>query len=277
MEIPPDVSDVIRRALAEDIGPGDITTSLIIPEESKSRAQVIAKDSFILAGLPFLEELFRIIDPSVSFRYFFHDGMQVKRGDIIAELSGKTRSILSAERVGLNILQRLSGIATLTNQYAERLKGFKAKVLDTRKTAPCLRFMEKYAVKTGGGTNHRFGLFDGILIKDNHIKAAGSVHEAMRRAKGAHHLTKIEIEVATLQDLKIALEAGADIIMLDNMSTDEMRKAVALANGQVPLEASGNVTLGRIEEIAGTGVDYISVGALTHSAPAADISLKIVY
>jgi nicotinate-nucleotide pyrophosphorylase (carboxylating) len=277
MEIPPDVSDVIRRALEEDIGHDDITTSLLIPEENESRAHVIAKDNFILAGLPFLKEVFRIIDPSVSLKYFFHDGAPLKRGDIIAELSGKTRSLLSAERVGLNILQRLSGIATLTSQYVEKVKGFKAKVLDTRKTSPCLRFMEKYAVKIGGGSNHRFGLFDGILIKDNHIKAVGSIGEAVKRAKGGHHLTKIEVETGNIHSVKEALEAGADIIMLDNMSVNEMKEAVAAANGKVLFEASGNVTLERIGEIAGTGVDFISVGALTHSAPAADISLKIVY
>ena len=277
MEIPPDVSDVIRRALAEDIGHGDVTTSLLIPEEKESKAHIIAKGTFIVAGLPFLKEVFRIIDPSVSLKYLFHDGNQVKGGDVIAELAGKTRSLLSAERVSLNILQRLSGIATLTRQYVEKVKGFKAKVIDTRKTSPCLRFMEKYAVKMGGGGNHRFGLFDGILIKDNHIQAVGGVGEAVKRAKGGHHLTKIEVEVGNIHDLKEALEARADIIMLDNMSINDMKEAVAAVNGKVPLEASGNVTLERIAEIAGTGVDYISVGALTHSAPAADISLKIIF
>ena len=277
MDIPHDVSDVIRLALAEDIGHGDITTSLLIPEEKESKAHVLAKGTFIVAGLPFLKEVFRIIDPSVSIQYFFHDGSQVKGGDVIAELAGKTHSLLSAERVSLNILQRLSGIATLTRQYVEKVKGFKAKVIDTRKTSPCLRFMEKYAVKMGGGGNHRFGLFDGILIKDNHIQAVGSVGEAIKRAKGGHHLAKIEVEIGNIHDLKEALEAGTDIIMLDNMSIDDMKEAVAVVNGKVPLEASGNVTLERIGEIAGTGVDYISVGALTHSAPAADISLKIVF
>jgi nicotinate-nucleotide pyrophosphorylase (carboxylating) len=276
MEVPPDVSDVIRRALAEDIGHGDVTTSLLIPEENESKAHIIAKDNFILAGLPFLKEVFRIIDPSVSIKYFFYDGNQVQRGDIIAEFAGKTRSLLLAERVGLNILQRLSGIATLTNQYVERVKGYQAKVIDTRKTSPCLRFMEKYAVKIGGGGNHRFGLFDGILIKDNHIQAVGSIGGAIQLAKGGHHFSKIEVETRNIHEVKEALEAGADIIMLDNMSVNEMKEAVAVANGKVMLEASGNVTLERIREIAETGVDYISVGALTHSAPAADISLKIV-
>jgi nicotinate-nucleotide pyrophosphorylase (carboxylating) len=277
MEVPPDVSDLIRRALAEDIGHGDLTSSLLIPEEKESKAHVIAKDNFIVAGLPFLNEVFRIIDPSVSLRYFFHDGNQVKKGDIIAELSGKTRSLLSGERVALNILQRLSGIATLTNQYVELVKGYKAKVLDTRKTSPCMRYMEKYAVRMGGGVNHRFGLFDGILIKDNHIKAVGSVGEAIKRAKNGHHLAKIEVETGNIHDLKDAVEAGADIVMLDNMSVNEMKDAVAAAKGKALLEASGNVTLDRIRDIAETGVDYISVGALTHSAPAADISLKIVF
>jgi len=276
MDVPPDVSDVIRRALAEDIGHGDITTALLIPEENESKAHVIAKDNFVLAGLPFLKEIFRIIDPSVSLTYFFHDGSQVKKGDIIAELSGKTRSLLAGERVALNILQRLSGIATLTSRYVEKIKDLKAKVIDTRKTSPCLRFMEKYAVRAGGGGNHRFGLFDGILIKDNHIKAVGSVGEAVKRAKDGHHLAKIEVESGNIHDLKDALEAGADIVLLDNMSVNEMKEAVAAAKGKALLEASGNVTLDRIRDIAETGVDYISVGALTHSAPAADISLKIV-
>jgi nicotinate-nucleotide pyrophosphorylase (carboxylating) len=276
MEVPPAVSDVIRRALAEDIGHGDITTSLLIPEETRSKARVIAKDTFIVAGLPFLKEVFRILDPSVSLNCFFHDGNQVAKGDSIAELSGKTRSLLEGERVALNILQRLSGIATLTSRYVESVKGYKAKVLDTRKTSPCLRYMEKYAVRTGGGVNHRFGLFDGILIKDNHIKAVGNVGEAIRRARDGHHLAKIEVEVGSVRALKEALDARADIIMLDNMSVDDMRDAVAAVAGRALLEASGNVTLERIQEIAATGVDYISVGALTHSAPSADISLKIV-
>jgi len=277
MDIPPDVSDLIRRALAEDIGHGDITATLLIPEEHQSKAHVIAKEDFIVCGLPFLREVFAILDPSLSLTVFSRDGNQVKKGDIIAELSGRTRSLLAGERVALNILQRLSGIATLTNRYVEKVKGYKAKVLDTRKTIPCLRFMEKYAVRTGGGVNHRFGLSDGILIKDNHIHAVGSISEAVKRAKNVRHLLRIEVEVSSVDDMQEALEAGADIIMLDNMSTGEMKEAVASADGRVFLEASGNVTLECIRDIAATGVDYISVGALTHSAPAADISLKITF
>ena len=207
---------------------------------------------------------------------FFSDGDRIKKGDVIAEVWGKTRTILSGERVSLNILQRLSGIATLTSMYNDKIQGTKAKIVDTRKTTPCLRFMEKYAVRTGGGGNHRFGLFDGILIKDNHIKAVGGIKESVTRAKKGHHLLKIEVEVETLDQLREAIEAGADVVMLDNMPVHEMKEAVTLVKGRVLIEASGNVTLENIKDIADTGVDFISAGALTHSAPAADISLKIV-
>ena len=276
MDIPQGVSASLRRALEEDIGSGDITASLLLPEESISKAHIIAKGGFVLAGLPFIQEVFRILDPSLSFKTFFRDGDRIKKGDVIAEVWGKTRTILSGERVSLNILQRLSGIATLTSMYNDKIHGTKAKIVDTRKTAPCLRFMEKYAVKTGGGGNHRFGLFDGILIKDNHIKAVGSIKESVNLAKKGHHLLKIEVEVETLDQLREAIEAGAHVVMLDNMPVHEMKEAVTLVKGRVLIEASGNVTLENIKDIAETGVDLISVGALTHSAPAADISLKIV-
>lgn len=276
MEIPSSVLDIIRRALEEDIGPGDITTSLLIPEENISRALYIAKGNFVLAGLPFSQEVYRILDPSIDFKIFFHEGTRVKKGDILAEVSGKTRIILAGERVSLNILQRLSGIATLTEGYVEKIKGLKAKIVDTRKTSPCLRFMEKYAVRMGGGDNHRFGLFDGILIKDNHIEAIGSIKEAVKRAKRSHHLTKIEVEVENLRDFHEVMEVGADIVMLDNMPISEIREAVKISNGIVILEASGGINLENVRDIAETGVDLISIGALTHSAPAADISLKIV-
>jgi len=275
MEIPSSVTDLIRCALEEDTGPGDITSFLLIPEENKSRALYLAKGTFVLAGLPFAREVFRLLDPSMSFKTFYHDGAEVREGDIIAEVRGKTRGILAGERVSLNILQRLSGIATLTSKYVDRIKGLKAKIVDTRKTTPCQRFMEKYAVRTGGGTNHRFGLFDGILIKDNHIETVGSIKEAVKRAKTCHHLSKIEIEVENIHGLKEAIAAGADIVMLDNMSMSEMKKAVKIAEGRVILEASGSIKLENVREMAETGVDLISVGALTHSAQAADISLKI--
>jgi nicotinate-nucleotide pyrophosphorylase (carboxylating) len=275
-EIPPGVTESIRRALEEDIGPGDITTSLLIPDEDIARGRFIAKGSFILAGIPFAQEAFRILNPSMKWTPFFADGDKIRKGDTIAEISGKTRTILTGERVSLNILQRLSGIATLTNSYVERIHGLKARIVDTRKTVPGMRFMEKYAVRIGGGHNHRFGLFDGILIKNNHITAVGSISEAVNRAKIAHHLAKVEIEVENLRDLITAVEAGADIVMLDNMSVTDMEKAVQTIQGKLLLEASGGITLDNVREIAGTGVDMISVGALTHSAPAVDISLQLV-
>jgi nicotinate-nucleotide pyrophosphorylase (carboxylating) len=276
MEIPSGVVETIRRALEEDVGPGDRTTSLLIPEKKKSSAQFIAKGNLILAGLPFASLVFQLLNQAVRFRPFSADGDRIKKGRIIAEVSGYTSALLKGERVSLNLLQRLSGIATLTGIYVEKIKGLKAKIVDTRKTTPCLRFMEKYAVRTGGGCNHRFGLFDGILIKDNHIKAVGGIPKAIERAKGGRHLSKIEIEVENIRGLREAIDAGADVVMLDNMSISDMRKAVMVANGRVMLEASGGVTLANVREVAETGVDLISIGALTHSAPAVDISLKMV-
>jgi nicotinate-nucleotide pyrophosphorylase (carboxylating) len=275
MEIPSGVLEFLRRALEEDIGPGDITTDLLVPAEHTSRAHFLAKSDFVLAGIPFVKEVFRLLDPSLSFRSFFKEGETIQKGNIIAEVSGKTSVILAGERVSLNLLQRLSGISTLTRIYSDRVQGCAARIVDTRKTTPGLRFMEKYAVKTGGGSNHRFGLFDGILIKDNHICSAGGIREAVFLAKKAHHLMKIEIEVQTVQELQEAIESGADIVMLDNMSIDEMKVSVTAARGRVLLEASGGVSLENVRAIAETGVDFISVGALTHSAPAVDISLKI--
>lgn len=276
MDIPPSVIDVIHGALKEDIGHGDITTFLLIPEGRESKAHYIAKESFVLAGLPFVQEVFRILDSSTVFKAFHNDGAKIVEGDVIAEISGRTHIILKGERVSLNILQRLSGIATLTSMHVKRIEGLRAKIVDTRKTTPCQRFMEKYAVRVGGGYNHRFGLFDGILIKDNHIKALGRIKKAVRASKKGHHLFKIEVEVKNLYDLKEAIEAGADIVMLDNMSVRDMKEAVKVAKGRVMLEASGNIRLENVREVAGTGVDLISVGALTHSAVAVDVSLKIV-
>ena len=207
---------------------------------------------------------------------FFDEGAKVRKGDILGEVSGKTKTLLAGERLSLNILQRLSGIATLTSFFVDAVMGTDAKIIDTRKTTPCLRFMEKYSVRTGGGVNHRFGLFDAILIKDNHIEAVGSITKAVELAKAGYHLAKIEVEVENLNDLQEAVEAGADVIMLDNMSINDMKEAVNIVQKRIPLEASGNVSLQNVREIAETGVDLISVGALTHSAVAADISLKIV-
>ena len=275
-DLPSGVVETIRRALEEDIGSGDITTSLLIPEEDEFTARFVAKDAFILAGLPFAQEVFHLLHPSMKWTAFSTDGDKIRKGDVLAELSGKTRIILTGERVSLNILQRLSGIATLTSRYVERIRGLKARIVDTRKTVPCMRFMEKYAVRKGGGHNHRFGLFDGILIKNNHIKAVGSVSEAVNLAKASHHLAKIEVEVESLPDLKLAVKAGADIVMLDNMPVRDMKEAVQIAQGKVLIEASGGINLDNVREIAGTGVDIISVGALTHSATAVDISLQLV-
>ncbi len=276
MDIPSTVIELITHAIEEDLGHGDITTSLLVPEKNESKALYIAKGNFVLAGMPFAEEVFRILDASVSFRIFYNEGSKVSRGDVLAEVAGKTRVLFAGERVSLNILQRLSGIATLSSQFVDAVRGTKAKILDTRKTTPCQRFMEKYAVRVGGGTNHRFGLFDGILIKDNHIEEVGGIREAITMAKSAHHLARIEVEVENLKELQEAIDAGADIVMLDNMSTADMAEAVAFAGGRVTIEASGNITLANVREVADTGVDLISVGALTHSVTAADISMKIV-
>lgn len=279
MEIPYLVRRAISLALEEDIGNADITSSMLIPSEQVSTALVVAKDSFVVAGLVFAEEVFKTVDDGIKLHKRVEDGSRVRKGAIIAEVNGKTRSLLMSERVALNILQHLSGIATLTNAYAGKIKGVKkghAKLLDTRKTKPCIRFMEKYAVRMGGGTNHRFGLYDGILIKDNHIEAVGSIKKAVGLAKRRHLMSKIEVEVENLKEFKDALDAGADIIMLDNMSFEDIREAVRQNDGKALLEASGNITLENIKEIAETGVDMISVGAITHSAPAVDISMKIV-
>jgi nicotinate-nucleotide pyrophosphorylase (carboxylating) len=269
-------SELIRRALEEDIGYCDITTALLVPEEKVSKALYIAKANFVLAGFPFAKAVFDLLDPSTSFNTFFNEGSHVLKGSVLGEVSGRTRVLLAGERTSLNILQRLSGIATLTNRYVEAVKGTKAKIVDTRKTTPCHRVIEKYAVRMGGGVNHRFGLYDGILIKDNHIEEVGSVQEAVKRAKAGHHLSKIEVEVENLKELQEAIEAGADIVMLDNMSVQDMSEAVRIADGKVMIEASGNMSLDNVREVAETGVDLISVGSLTHSVSAADISLKIV-
>ncbi len=276
MDIPSSVTELLRHAVEEDIGHGDITTSLLVPEKNESRALFIAKGNFVLAGFPFTKEVFTILDPSVQFRIFFEEGVKVSKGDILAEVSGKTRVLLGGERTGLNILQRLSGIATLTRQFVDAVRGTKAKILDTRKTTPCHRFMEKYAVRMGGGVNHRFGLYDGILIKDNHIEEVGGIKKAISLARAGHHLARIEVEVENLKELQDAIESGADIVMLDNMPINTMAEAVKIAKGRVTIEASGNMSLRNVKQVAETGVDLISVGALTHSVTAADISMKIV-
>jgi len=270
------VKKIIEQALSEDIGPGDVTTEATIPVGSTSTAEILAKQDLVLAGLDVSLEVFHFLDAAIQFTRFAQDGDRIKPGKVIARVSGSTRVLLAGERVALNLLQHMSGIATLTSKYVEQLKGLNAQALDTRKTLPGLRQLEKYAVRMGGGTNHRFGMYDGVLIKDNHIKAGGSITKAIESARrNAHHLLKIEVETKTLDEVREALAAKADIIMLDNMPLDMIREAVKLINGQVLVEASGNVTLETIREIGETGVDFISSGSLTHSAPAADISMKI--
>ncbi len=267
---------IIEKALSEDIGPGDVTSEATIPVGSTSTVEILAKQDLVLAGLDVSLEVFHFLDAAIQFTRFAQDGDRIKSGKVIARVSGNTRVLLAGERVALNLLQHMSGIATLTSKYVEQLKGLKARALDTRKTLPGLRQLEKYAVRMGGGTNHRFGLYDGVLIKDNHIKAGGSITKAIESARrNAHHLLKIEVETKTLDEVREALAAKADIIMLDNMPLDMISEAVKLINGQVLIEASGNVTLETIREIGETGVDFISSGSLTHSAPAADISMKI--
>lgn len=270
------VREFIRLALEEDIGRGDVTTSLTVDPSRVSVAELVAKHGFVLAGLPVAREVFRAVDHELDFEAHLIDGASVRKGQVIASITGRAAAILMAERVALNILQRLSGVATLTGKYVDALKGTKAKVLDTRKTTPGMRQLEKYAVMVGGGTNHRFGLDDGILIKDNHIEAAGGIPRAVELAgKRTQPFLKIEVECSTEGHVREALEAGADIIMLDNMKPELMKKCVRLIKGRAVIEASGNVTLRNIKQVASTGVDYISVGALTHSAPAVDISLRM--
>ena len=269
---------VLIRALKEDIGSGDITSSSLIPENHTSRAVFIAKSGFVLAGVPFAERVFKLVDGGIQFKALKKEGSRIKAGDVIAKIKGDTKGLLTAERTALNMLQRLSGIATLTDRYVKSVKGHGVKITDTRKTVPGLRFFDKYAVRIGGGSNHRYGLFDGVLIKDNHIAVSGGAGKAVKLARSkAHHLLKIEVEVKNLSEVKEALSAGADVIMLDNMMVREIKKAVDFIRGKKPdliIEASGNINLDNAGKIAGTGVDLISVGYITHSVRAADISMK---
>ena len=270
------IKQIIEAALAEDIGTGDITTEATVSPKKKGRAQAIAKGDFVIAGLDVFEAVFQALDKDIRVKKIITDGSRVAMGNIIAEVTGSLSGILQAERVALNLFQRMCGIATLTAKYMEAVCGTKAKILDTRKTVPGLRVLDKMAVRIGGGTNHRTGLYDGVLIKDNHIEAAGGISAAVKaqRKRLSHHL-KIEVETKNIREVKEALKCGADIIMLDNMTVDAMKKAVDFVAGRALLEASGNVNLDRVAEIAATGVDLISVGELTHSIRAADISLKV--
>jgi nicotinate-nucleotide pyrophosphorylase (carboxylating) len=268
------IDRIIENALAEDIHTGDITTRAVVREGRTARAILRAKEEMILAGIDVAARVFRMLDPDSLFMPRFADGDRIASGEVIAEIRGNDALLLQGERVALNLLQRMCGIATVTARYVEAVRGTQARVVDTRKTTPGLRILEKYAVRVGGGTNHRTGLYDGILIKENHITAAGGVTEAVRRAQSyIPHTMKVEVETETLDQVAEALAAGAEIIMLDNMSHDEMRAAVNLIDGRALIEASGGVSLESIRGIAETGVDIISVGALTHSARAMDISM----
>jgi len=268
---------IIDAALREDMPEGDITSESVIPAGAVSEAVFLAKEDGVLAGLPVARRVFEKIDASVEFVERIEDGAAFKRSDILARLKGPTVALLKGERTALNFLQRLSGIATATRRFVDAVAGTKAKILDTRKTTPGLRLLEKYAVKMGGGANHRLSLSDMVLIKDNHLRHVGSVAEAVRRARAAVKPgIRIEVEAAELAQVRDALAAGADMIMLDNMLIETMREAVTIAAGRVPLEASGTVSLERVRAVAETGVDFISVGALTHSARAVDISLEFL-
>ena len=269
------VEPIVRRALEEDLGrSGDITSELIVPADKQIEARLVARKSGTIAGLVVAECAFRLADPKIEFHTETPDGSRAEPGSVLATMIGNARAILTAERVALNFAGHLSGIATSTRALADAVSGTKAKIVDTRKTTPGLRLLEKYAVRCGGGFNHRFGLDDAVLIKDNHIAAAGSLRAATENARAAvAHMIKMEVEVDTLEQLEEALALGVDTVLLDNMQLDQLRRAVELARGRAVLEASGNVTLATVRGIAETGVDYISSGAITHSAPNLDIGL----
>ena len=266
---------LIMMALQEDITSEDVSTNAVMPKAQKGKVDLICKQDGIIAGLDVYARVFTLLDDSTEVEFFCKDGDEVKAGQLMGIVTGDIRVLLSGERVALNYLQRMSGIATYTHEVAELLKGSKTTLLDTRKTTPNCRIFEKYAVRVGGGSNHRYNLSDGVLLKDNHIGAAGSITNAVRMAKEyAPFVRKIEVEVETLDQVKEAVEAGADIIMLDNMTPDQMRAAIDLIDGRAETECSGNVTKENIESLISLGVDYISSGALTHSSPIMDISMK---
>ncbi len=268
---------IVKQALIEDIGHRDITTDNLIPPDHRSQGVFYVKQEGVVAGIHVAERVFSLLDPDVVFTVLKDDGELVVEGEEIARVSGKTRTLLTGERVALNFLQHMSGIATKTYDLVDRVRHFPVKIVDTRKTLPGLRILEKYAVRVGGGHNHRFGLYDGVLIKDNHIRAAGGITEAIQTIRrNTHHLIKIEVEVEDLEQLREALAAGADVILLDNMDPEMMKEAVRINGGQAILEASGGITQENLVEVAKTGVDLISMGSLTHSAAALDISFDII-
>lgn len=269
------VDQYLWNTLREDITSEDVSTNAVMPEDKQGKAELICKQDGIICGLDIFKRTFELLDETSRFEAYFKDGDRVKSGDLLGIIYGDIKAILSGERTGLNYLQRMSGIATITKEYMAELEGTNATLLDTRKTTPNMRPFEKYAVTVGGATNHRYNLSDGVLLKDNHIGAAGSITKAIQMAKAyAPFVRKIEIETETLEQVEEAVNAGADIIMLDNMDNDTMRKAVEIINGRAETECSGNVTKERLKSIAEVGVDFVSCGALTHSAPIMDISLK---
>ena len=266
--------EIVRRALAEDLGWGDVTTEATVLPQLRARGIILAKSTCVIAGVDVAAEAFRQLDPAITFTVHRSDAERCVPGDVVLEVRGSAAAMLTAERTALNLMQRMCGIATLTRRFVDAAAG-RITVLDTRKTTPTLRVLEKYAVRAGGGTNHRGGLDDGILIKDNHIRLGGGVVEAVRRMRAAGQQMPIEIEAQSLAQVDEAISAGADIILLDNLSTPEMTEAVRRIAGRAKVEVSGGVTLERIPELAGTGADYVSIGALTHSAPAADLSFEL--
>ena len=270
------VREIIEIALREDIGNGDITTNFSVPIDTSAKGVILSKSDGILAGLDIAREVFLMLDPEMIFTKLASDGDQIRKGQDIATVKGMARSMLTGERIALNFLQRLSGIASLTSKYVQEASGYNVRIVDTRKTTPGLRLLEKYAVRVGGGHNHRFGLYDAVLIKDNHISAAGGISNAVTNAKKwIPHTMKIEVEVENISQIYEAIKAGADIIMLDNMDVESMTKAVKLIDGKALVEASGGIKLENIKSIAATGVDIISAGALTNSAMPLDISMSL--
>ncbi len=268
---------LIDLALKDDVGEGDITTNNIVPAETRRKAKMIAKADGVVAGLPVAEMVFRKLDPDLVWKELAPDGSRIKNGEVMVEFEGSYRALLTGERTALNFLQRLSGIATMSAKYADAVKDFQTVILDTRKTLPGFNKLDKYAVKTGGASNHRHGLHDMAMIKDNHIEVAGGIAAAVKAVRSSvDHGIKIEVETTTLAQVQEAIDAKADIIMLDNMDNETMRKGVELIAGRAKVEASGNITIERLREVAATGVDYISIGALTHSVTALDISQRIV-
>jgi len=270
------IKSVIDYALKEDIGSGDITTNSLIPIDLQTKATMVAKSAGVIAGLDVAEYIFRTLNQDIHWKPFVKDGDKIAKGDLIVEISGSYRALLTGERLALNFLQRMSGIATMTATYIDVLSDYNTKILDTRKTVPGLRLLDKYAVTMGGGKNHRIGLYDMVLIKDNHIKIAGGIANAVAQIKkNIPEGIQIEVETTTIKEVNEALTAGVDIIMLDNMTNELMTESVKIINGRAKVEASGNMTMERLKEVAATGVDYISIGALTHSVTAFDISMNI--